>query len=105
VVRSNEGEWQETGFEGVNVKNLFVDDKNQFVTMLIRMEPGSYYPAHRHADTEQCYVIQGDLQVGEQFYQGGDFICRSPGSIDEDTQTAGGCLLFIVSSQHDELLL
>jgi anti-sigma factor ChrR (cupin superfamily) len=104
VVRSTEGQWQETGISGVTAKNLFVDSEHQCVTMLVRMTPGSHYPRHRHADTEQCYVIQGDLHVGDQSYQSGDYIRAGAGSMDEDIYTATGCLLFIVSSQHDELL-
>jgi anti-sigma factor ChrR (cupin superfamily) len=104
VVRAHEGEWQDTGIDGVLAKNLFVDDERQCVTMLVRMMPGARYPKHRHADAELCYVVQGDLWMGDQKYEGGDYIHARPGSIDEEQFTKDGCLLFIVSSQRDELL-
>ncbi|MBI3951684.1 MAG: cupin domain-containing protein [Acidobacteria bacterium] len=104
VVHSNEGEWQKTGFEGVTAKNLFVDDANNLVTMLVRMEPRSAYPSHRHSHAEQCYLIQGDLHVGAESFEAGDYLRNNAGSIDEEISTVNGCLLFIISSQQDELL-
>ncbi|MCS6805178.1 MAG: cupin domain-containing protein [Acidobacteriota bacterium] len=103
-VRANEGRWLETGYPGVFAKNLFVDEKRQAVTMLIQMAPGARYPAHRHDDTEICYVIQGDVHFGERAYQAGDYIHNMPDSIDEEVWTTNGCLLFIISSQNDQLL-
>ena len=104
VIRSTEGDWQETGIEGVTVKNLFVDEVRHYVTMLVQMAPGSQYPSHRHAGAEECYVIQGKMRIGDQWYKAGDYIRNSPDSIDEDTYTENGCLLLISSSQQDELL-
>jgi anti-sigma factor ChrR (cupin superfamily) len=104
VVRGHEGDWQPTSIEGVSVKNLFVDDARHYVTMLVRMMPGSYYPSHRHSAAEECYVVQGDMYVGRQRYFAGDYIRNSAESVDEDICTEGGCLLFIVSSQQDEVL-
>lgn len=103
-VRANEGQWLETGYPGVLAKNLFVDERRQAVTMLIQMAPGSRYPAHRHDDTEICYVIQGDVHFGERAYQTGDYLHNMPDSIDEEVWTTNGCLLFIISSQNDQLL-
>jgi predicted ChrR family anti-sigma factor len=104
VVRSGEGEWQETGIDGVTAKNLFVDQQQQCVTMLVRMAAGSSYPGHLHGDTEQCYVLEGKMRIGERQFQAGDFIRAAGGSIHEDTSTEQGCLLLIISSIHDQLL-
>jgi predicted ChrR family anti-sigma factor len=104
VVRASEGDWQETGIDGVSAKNLFVDQENQCVTMLVRMNAGTCYPGHLHGDTEQCYVVQGQIQIGDRQFQAGDYIRAARGSIHEDTLTDTGCLLLIISSQHDQLL-
>ncbi len=96
--------WEPTAAEGVEVRRLFVDIDNDRATMLVRMKRGSSYPTHRHAGTEECYVIEGDLLVGEHHMRAGDYQRASGGSVHGAQSTEGGCLLLIVSSLHDELL-
>ncbi len=104
VQRRDEGRWEKTGVEGVEVKQLFVDPKRDYVTMLVRMQAGASYPSHRHNGFEECYVLQGDLSVGEMTLRTGDYQRAEGGSVHVVQSTTDGCLLFIVSSQHDELL-
>jgi len=99
------GAWEATGVEGVEVKRLFVDAGRGYVTMLVRMAAGSTYPSHRHAGYEECYVLQGDLSVGDTVLQAGDYQRAKGGSVHTIQSTKNGCTLFIVSSQHDELLV
>ena len=103
VVRAIEGEWQAVG-EGVRAKALYVDPSRDMVTMLIRMEAGSTYPAHRHGGPEQCLVLEGDLRVGPVVLHAGDYQCADQDSIHDVTRTENGCLLLIVSSRRDQLL-
>jgi predicted ChrR family anti-sigma factor len=102
VVRAGEGGWQAVA-EGVFVKQLYVDTTRDAVTMLIRMEPGSSYSAHRHRGPEQCFVLQGDINDGYGTYYQGDFQCAATGSHHGIQSTEKGCLLLIVSSMRDEL--
>ncbi|MGH7496423.1 MAG: cupin domain-containing protein [bacterium] len=104
IQRRDEGAWEDTGVEGVAVKQLFVDPERGYVTMLVRMAAGSSYPSHRHAGYEECYVLQGDLSVGESVLHAGDYQRAEGGSVHVVQSTNNGCLLFIVSSQNDELL-
>jgi anti-sigma factor ChrR (cupin superfamily) len=104
VVRGGEGGWEETAVPGVRVKPLSVDPVRRYVTMLVRMEPGSSYPPHRHGGVEECYVVEGDLHVGEDVLHGGDYQVAADDSRHPAQWTEGGCLLLIVSSQEDELL-
>jgi anti-sigma factor ChrR (cupin superfamily) len=103
VVYAREGGWQPVG-DGVSAKQLYVDAARDSVTMLVRMERGSTYPSHRHRTPEQCLVLEGDLRVGDLVLHAGDFQCAAEGSVHDITRTVEGCLLLIVSSQHDELL-
>lgn len=104
IQRQKEGKWEATGVEGVAVKRLYVDAERGYVTMLVRMAAGSSYPSHRHAGYEECYVLEGDLKVGENTLHAGDYQRAQGGSVHSVQSTKNGCLLFIVSSQHDELL-
>ena len=104
VVRAGEGAWEPTAEPGVLAKALSVDPARRSVTMLVRMEPGSSYPRHRHAGAEECYVLDGELRVGEEVLRAGDFQRAEEGSIHGVQSTESGCLLLIVSSQDDELV-
>jgi quercetin dioxygenase-like cupin family protein len=104
MVRANEGNWEDIGKNGIQVKQLYVDPAQDAVTMLVRMPAGTSYPRHRHAGAEQCYVLDGDLRVGDVTLRPGDYQCARAESIHEVQYTEGGCLLLIVSSQHDEII-
>ena len=103
VLRADEGDWQETG-EGIAVKRLSYDAERRIATMLIRMAPGAAYPPHRHALAEECYVVAGDLHIGDLVLHAGDFQRAEADSIHMTQFTESGCLLFITSSLEDELI-
>ena len=47
TLRADEGQWHEAG-RGIRVKPLFTDPRTRMVTTLVRMEPGTRIPLHRH---------------------------------------------------------
>jgi anti-sigma factor ChrR (cupin superfamily) len=104
VVRAGEGAWEPTAAPGVSVKPLSVDPERRYVTMLVRMQAGSSYPRHRHAGAEECFVLEGDLRVGDEVLHAGDYQRAEGGSLHGVQSTDNGCLLLIVSSQEDELV-
>jgi anti-sigma factor ChrR (cupin superfamily) len=104
LLRAGEGEWAETGVRGVSVRRLFVDTARQTTTMMVRMAPGTSYPSHRHADAEECFVLEGDLHVGDTVMHAGDYQRVEASSVHGVQSTEGGCTLLIVSSLHDEIL-
>jgi len=102
--RAGEGAWETTSCPGVSVRQLSLDAAARQCTMMVRMEPGSSYPPHRHGGAEECFVVAGDLHVGEEVLTTGDFQRAEEGSIHGVQSTEGGCTLLIVSSLDDELL-
>jgi len=104
TIGANEGEWERTGIEGIAVKKLFADPEKRTVTMLVKMAAGTAYPSHRHAGAEECYVLQGDLHVGDRVLHPGDYQRAGESSIHVKQWTENGCLLFIISSTEDEIL-
>ena len=104
VRRAAEGAWQKTAVPGVSVKSLFVDSIRHYVTMLVKMDAGVSYPGHLHDAAEECYVLDGDLQVGDQFLRKGDYQRAEAGSKHGVQSTREGCILLVLSSQNDELL-
>jgi quercetin dioxygenase-like cupin family protein len=96
--------FEPTAIPGITTRRLAVDRPARRVSMLVRMEPGTRYPSHRHGGAEECYVIAGDLRVGDVNMRAGDFQRAEAGSVHPVQSTDGGCLLLITSSLDDELL-
>lgn len=103
IIRAGNVGFEPTASPGVFAKPLHVDPDRHYVTMLVRMEPGTSYPSHIHAGAEECYVLSGDLRVGEEILHSGDYQCAVAGSEHGIQSTREGCLLLIISSQDDEL--
>lgn len=101
---SEQGVWEPTGVDGIEVRRLFVDQENDRMTAMFRMAPGTSYTPHVHAGYEECYVLQGDLRVGDVVMKAGDFQRAEVGSRHPLQSTVGGCLLLISSSLHDDLV-
>ena len=105
LVRADAAAFEPTGFDGIAVRPLFVDDAHDRVTMLIKMAPGTSYPSHRHGGPEECFVLEGDLSIGDAVeMHAGDFQRMGQDSVHEVQSTRGGCLLLVTSSKRDQLL-
>lgn len=104
INRGGDEGWESTGVDGVEIRKLFVDEEQDRMTALVRMQPGSSYPIHLHSGPEECYVLEGDLHFGEEVLQAGDYQRAEPGSLHGVQRTEGGCLLLIVASMSDEVL-
>ncbi|MBV9211432.1 MAG: cupin domain-containing protein [Acidobacteria bacterium] len=103
VVRADEGQWHRM-CAGVIFKMLFKDPTRQTVTTLIKMEPGSYIPMHRHHGIEECYVIEGDAFANNVSLKAGDYTCAMKDSIHHPISTVSGALLLIVGPETYEVL-
>jgi quercetin dioxygenase-like cupin family protein len=105
TIALRDGAFDPTDIPGIRVRRLFVDEEADRVTMLVRMDAGTTYPAHRHGGAEECYVLEGDLEiVGKQELLAGDYQRMESGSLHPVQRTKRGCLLLITSSRSDELV-
>lgn len=102
ISRSSDMSW-ETVAPGILRKLLFVDAERRYNTSLLRVEPGTRYPSHRHADVEEILVLEGDLHIHGVVMRVGDYCRAEPDSIHQETFTEGGCLLLQLTSQLDQI--
>ena len=105
LVRAAGGKWRLTECPGIEVKQLYVDPIQEMVTALVRMDAGASYPEHYHAGAEQCLVLKGDLHFGDYVMRAGDFQCLPANSVHGVSHSEQGCLLLVIASQHDEVIL
>ncbi|MEG4347442.1 cupin domain-containing protein [Microcoleus sp. A003_D6] len=104
IVRSNDVKWKSYGVPGVSFGKLYIDKKKREITCLMRLEPGITFPLHRHAASEEVFVLEGDLIVEGEICHQGDYIRSVPGSI-HSSFTQGGCLLLMKTSLENEMLV
>ena len=95
-------EWEEAA-PGIHIKILARDTEKDRVSMLVRLDPGTDYPGHRHASTEELHLLHGVLKVDERTLYPGDFIHSEPGSVDHRVWTETGCTCFLLTSTEDAL--
>jgi anti-sigma factor ChrR (cupin superfamily) len=104
VMKADVGELEPTGVAGVTAKALFVDPATDRITMLVRLEPGATYPAHRHAGAEESYVLEGDVSDGVVSLRAGDYLRKDGGTLHEAQSSDTGCFMLVVASLHEELV-
>jgi quercetin dioxygenase-like cupin family protein len=94
--------WEEAA-PGIHVKILASNAANDSVSMLVRLDPGTDYPAHRHAGTEELHLLHGILKVDDRTLYPGDFIHAEAGSVDHRVWSETGCTCFLMTSTKDAL--
>ena len=95
-------EWEEAA-PGIHVKILAKNSEIDSVSMLVRLDPGTDYPAHRHAGIEELHLLHGILKVDERTLYPGDFIHAEAGSVDHLVWSETGCTCFLMTSTEDFL--
>ncbi len=95
-------EWEEAA-PGIHVQILARNAENDSVSMLVRLDPGTDYPAHRHAGTEELHLLHGVLEVDYRTLYPGDFIHSEADSVDHRVWSKTGCTCFLVTSTEDAL--
>lgn len=103
-VKASEGTWRRIA-PGVMAKVLSFDRASRRVTTLLRIAPGSSYAPHRHTAVEELFVLEGGCTIGGRAMTVGDYHRAEIGTEHHDTSTDDGCLLLVISSPQNELLL
>ncbi len=81
---------------GVEFKVLKTHPPGNGATLLLRFEAGAAYPAHRHVDGEEYWVLEGTLADGGRTYGTGTYVWHPPGSVHRPSSPAGATILVFV---------
>jgi hypothetical protein len=110
IVRTEGMEWQGLGISGLERQVLFVDERQQSVTSLVRMQAGTHlqagthFPAHQHGGPEEVFMLHGDLIVEGRTMKPGDYCRAETDSVHSESCTESGCLFLLKASQHDRII-
>lgn len=107
LVRSNAVEWQrlaEPGISGVWVKVLRFDEAaGRAPTILLKFAAGSRYPAHNHPGGEEIFVLEGDITLGPDHLEAGDYLYTAPNNV-HAVHSKSGCVVLVNVPQEVEVL-
>lgn len=103
AVRSQDLNWQPHLIPGVEVAIVHTDEVTRERVGFLRAEPGVRYPYHRHAATEELFMLEGDLVIGDEVFRPGDYI-RSLSGTAHAPYTHYGCKFFFRVSMDNEYL-
>jgi anti-sigma factor ChrR (cupin superfamily) len=92
-IETERAEWQPTSTPGVTFQSLRYDRETKAGAVLIKMEPGTSYPAHEHTKGEDVFIVEGELIVGKERFPKGTYLYSPPGSV-HTPRTEKGCVLF-----------
>jgi anti-sigma factor ChrR (cupin superfamily) len=93
--------WKPHPVKGVTMVYLSENYQSRQFSYLIRCQPQTYYPAHRHAGEEEILMLEGDLQIGDRAYQSGQYIFSAVDSYHEAGFTEQGCTFFVEGNLDD----
>lgn len=93
--------WVDLPVPGASVKLLSLDPQRGYAMVLGRLAAGASYPPHRHIHAEQVYVLSGDLSIGDQRLEAGDFHEAAAGTFHHINHSQHGCTILAVLSTED----
>lgn len=94
TIRSAAGEWN-TIMDGIEKKTLLRDEERGEESYLLRVAPGTSFPAHGHEKIEECLVLEGEFFIGDLRLSAGDFHAVPPGFDHLEHHTKIGTIVFI----------
>jgi quercetin dioxygenase-like cupin family protein len=92
--------WEEVA-PGISCQLLATDTEQDRISMLVRLEPGTDYPPHRHAGVEELYLLYGELMIDDKKLDPGDYIRAEADSVDHRVWSETGCTCVLLTSTRD----
>ena len=93
--------WVPMKVPGAFVKLLSIQPDKGYAVVLGKLTPGTHYPAHTHIGSEQIYVLEGDLHIGDVRLKAGDFHNAKAGSSHGVNFSTGGCTIMAIVATED----
>ncbi len=88
-------EWEPSQFDGIQIKVLYEDKSKGEMTCLLKWEPGTKLPMHKHPEIEQSFVLEGSFYDHDGICRAGEYVWRKSGSFHETQSDEGAIVLAI----------
>ena len=99
AVHADDREWETLRWPGQWSKMLFhprADRPTEPNAGLVRYEPGSHHPFHKHDFAQVWYILEGEFRIGDSVYTPGTMLFYPDPHFEEALATeTGGLMLFV----------
>jgi quercetin dioxygenase-like cupin family protein len=92
-------EWEKVA-DGVFKKPLWTDGYRS--SCFYRLEAGAVIPGHPHPTDEECFVLDGELFLGDTLMCTGDYQLANAGSMHGEVSTDIGAMVFVRGADLEE---
>ncbi len=99
TIHGDQGDWIALA-PGVEVKLLHKDARSDSQSYLLRLAPHAELPAHRHAQDEECMVLEGEVTLGDVVAKAGAYHLAPKGLAHGVIRSDTGALLFLRGALH-----
>ena len=96
TLRATDPGWEPLN-NGVQIRILRRDEASGDQTMLVRMMPGGVIDAHPHSQEEECFVVDGEIEIGVHRLRRGDMHIAPPGTAHQRILSRTGAMLLVRS--------
>ena len=103
LIESASAPWKPSKIQGVQYLPLHADEDERAGSFLLKLNPGTSYPRHRHPAGEEIFVMRGEMTVGDRKLKAGDYLYSPPGSV-HDANTTDGCLFMSILPKAIEII-
>lgn len=103
LVRSSDAFWQPMKLPGISIKVLRDDKESGEATALLKFLAGARFPAHNHPAGEQVFVLEGDLTIGRDHLQPGDYYYTPPNG-KHAASSENGCTFLVILPKPIEII-
>ena len=94
TLRADDGEWQSLD-DKIRIRVLHRDAATNRQTLLMRVAAGGRMPGHRHTQSEEFLVLEGECHIGTHRLCAGDMHVADAGSWHDDITTETGVLVLV----------
>ena len=99
VMETQKMEWEASEAEGVLRRRLErIHAEPEPVTTVVKYLPDSSFPAHKHINGEEIYVLEGTFADNNGNYPAGSYLRNPPGT-SHAPSTSEGCTIFVKLQQ------
>ncbi len=91
---SDEGSWIARK-AGIEIKYLEVNPGDVARTALLRMAADAILEPHLHASTERCFIVEGEVTIGESVFRKGDYHIAPVGTVHQELRARTPALILL----------
>lgn len=89
---------------GIYVKSLLYDESaRRSPTILLKFEAGATYPLHNHPAGEEIFVLEGDIKLGKDELNAGDYLFTAVNN-KHRVSSKNGCVILLRAAEEVEII-